>query len=300
VKERWWSIFLALALAMFSWYHVTGREQVETVIEMPVEMINPPKGLTILSGMVNRINVRVRGPKGLVRNLAAKSMAYPLDASKLEVGENIIAFRENSIPISHTLEIVEITPGKAKIKVDRLVERQLPVQVQFVGELGPDLRLSEKDALPSAVTVSGPATLVSPLEFIPTLPVKQDATAPDAWDGDVELDPPTDVSVKPGNVHVALRVDYERRSLWIKTDLDITAPKGLKIRAGRSSVRLLINGPVPFFREKNFRDQIKAQLLPPQVLTPGDTSLLYRVLLPESCHLVQAEPVRVDVHISKR
>ncbi|MDK2957506.1 MAG: hypothetical protein PWQ57_3004 [Desulfovibrionales bacterium] len=300
MRERWWSIFLALALAVFSWYHITGREQVETVIEMPVEMINPPKGMTILSGMVNRISVRVRGPKGLVRTLTNKAMAYPLDASKLKVGENVIAFHEDSIPISHTLEIVEIAPSRAKIEVDKLVERQLPVQVQFVGDLGPDLLLAEKAAQPSTVTVSGPAKLISPLEFVPTLPVKRDADAPAAWDDNVELDPPADVGVKPSTVHVALRFEYERRSLWAKTPLDITPPKGFKIRAARSSVRLLIDGPVPFFREKNFQSRIKAQLLLPQILEPGNVSLLYRVVLPESCHLVQAEPVRVDVRISKR
>jgi YbbR domain-containing protein len=300
MRERWWSVFLALVLAVFSWYHVTGREQVETVIEMPVEMVNPPEGVTIRSGMVNRISVRVRGPKGLVRGLANKDLAYSLDAGKLKIGNNTITFREEAIPLSKTFEIVEITPSRARINVDRLVERTLPVKPVYAGKLGQDMRLAQSSARPNATRVWGPAKTVSPLSSIPTAPLKVPGLEPGTWSGEAELEPPDEAETEPSVVQVTLRFDYQRRSLWIKTPLEVDAPDGWRIRLNRSSVRLLVNGPTPFFRDKNFREHIRARLLPPAEPAPGEDSLLYRVVLPESCHLVQAEPVRVKVRISRQ
>ena len=85
---------------------------------MSVEMTNAPKDLTIRKGLVSKIEVRVRGPKGLVRSLDRRKWTYSLDVSRLKVGENLVDIDRERIPLSmmdtSALETKMMPPGQAK------------------------------------------------------------------------------------------------------------------------------------------------------------------------------------------
>jgi len=49
MKPNWQYLALALALSLFCWYLVTGREKVDTWMTMRVEMAGAPEGLYVSS-----------------------------------------------------------------------------------------------------------------------------------------------------------------------------------------------------------------------------------------------------------
>ena len=56
------SLMLSLVFAVGLWYVVTGSAQVEADVAVRVEYRGLPSGLMVEEGMINRVNVRLRGP----------------------------------------------------------------------------------------------------------------------------------------------------------------------------------------------------------------------------------------------
>jgi len=131
VLKNWKDIAIALALAILTWYLLTGREKVEAWVDMSVEMTNAPEGLTIRKGLVSRIEVRVRGPKGLVRSLDRRKWTYSLDVSRLKVGENLVDIDRERIPLSMAYEVVEVKPSRLILTVDRVSKKEVPVIAEW-------------------------------------------------------------------------------------------------------------------------------------------------------------------------
>jgi hypothetical protein len=99
LRANWQYLLLALVLAVFSWNLVSGRERVETRVEIPVETVNRPKDLVVSRGLVSRLEVRVRGPRGFIRSLDPSRLAYELDLSGLAPGETWSCSRRTSCPV---------------------------------------------------------------------------------------------------------------------------------------------------------------------------------------------------------
>jgi hypothetical protein len=74
--------------------------------------------------MISTVEVRVRGPKGLVRSLDAKRLSYPLDVSSLKPGDNVIDIDSEKMPFSRAFEVVEIKPTQVSCPWTALPRRR--------------------------------------------------------------------------------------------------------------------------------------------------------------------------------
>lgn len=156
--KNWQTMILALALAIFTWFLVTGREVVETWLEMPVVMTNPPEGMIIEDGLVDKIQVRLRGPKGLVDSLASQHLTYPLDVSKLRAGKQVMEIDSAKLPLTASYEVIEIKPNRLTLVVDRRISKKIPLESAWSGSLNPDYQLLEVITAPDLVEIRGPET----------------------------------------------------------------------------------------------------------------------------------------------
>lgn len=300
MKNRWQYMLLAIVLAVFSWYLVTGREKVETLVSMSLEIINPPQGLIIDDGMVDNIQVRVRGPKGLVRALGQKQLAYPLDMAGLKVGENVIEFEERKIPLSKAYEVVEIKPNRLTLRVDRLTEKSIPVIPDWKGELDEDFQLLGTNVSPKFITIRGPESILKQITQVKAQALMDFDKPPSAWSEDVILNLPSQVEVEPGQVRVELNFGPKLKQIWIKVHLDVEAPETLDVKVRQDFVRLLLEGPVSLFDNDDFRKDVKASLRISDAIASGKHDLEYHVELPKSCRLERRNPETVETRIKEK
>ncbi|HAS87973.1 MAG TPA: YbbR-like domain-containing protein [Desulfovibrio sp.] len=301
MKVQHWKIAaIAVMMSLLTWYLVTGRDLVETWVEFPLEIINPPQGMIIRDGMISKVSVRLRGPKGLIRNLDTKKMAYSLDTGHLVVGNNPINIVPEHLGLGSALEVVEMSPSSINLVMDMFVEKRVRVIPTWDGDLHRDYTLKKKYSEPDEVTLRGPASVLKRIAQVKTQRIMLDTDSPGNWSGEVPLQLPETVESNPGLVSVGLDFAVRSGKMWVKVPLYILGPDDVDFAASQNYVRLLVEGPKPFFRKKGFRDEITASIDLSATIPVGENVVPYEVTLPKGCSVKKRKPEAITVTISRQ
>jgi YbbR domain-containing protein len=300
VLKNWKDIAIALALAILTWYLLTGREKVEAWVDMSVEMTNAPEGLTIRKGLVSKIEVRVRGPKGLVRSLDRRKWTYSLDVSKLKVGENLVDIDRERIPLSMAYEVVEVKPSRLILTVDRVAKKEVPVIAEWRGALRPDFRLLEIKTEPEVVEVRGAERQVRQMTQA-RVALQLDFDDPPAlWSEDVPIKLAEGVEANPGQVKVSLRFGPEVKTAWVRVPVRLKAGSDMRAQSSQKYVRVQVEAPVPMLREAEAGRDIEglaAVVALPSGLKPGRHPMRYELETPGGFRVLARQTETVVVTI---
>ncbi|WP_031388314.1 CdaR family protein [Desulfonatronum thiodismutans] len=294
-RANWQYLVLAFALAVFSWYLVSGREKVDAWIQVPVEMVNMPQGYVVRQGMVNRIEVRVRGPRPMVRTIDMRNAYYPLDLANLQAGVNLLDFETRNLNLSRAIEVVEIVPSRAELLVDRLMTKIVPVAKNVVVELDDDFELRGYALRPPEVTLRGPQEMVEPVDVLETQPVKVESGRPGQVETTVGLVLPAEVEASPSRVLVQLDFGEKRTELSLDREIQATRPSGMVMKLEPALIRLTLSVPVSLARDPGIENQVRVVAAPLGELPVGEHEVGYRVELPAGVTLTQSEPERIRV-----
>lgn len=300
--KNWKDIAIALALAILTWYLLTGREKVEAWVDMSVEMTNAPEGLTIRKGLVSKIEVRVRGPKGLVRSLDRRKWTYSLDVSKLKVGENLVDIDRERIPLSMAYEVVEVKPSRLILTVDRVSKKEVPVIAEWRGALRPDFRLIEIKTEPEVVEVRGAERQVRQMTQARVLLHLDFDDPPSLWSEDVPIKLAEGVEANPGQVKVSLRFGPEVKTAWVRVPVRLETSPDLQAQIGQKTVRVQVEAPVAALRDAEAGRDIEglaAVVALPGGLKPGRHPLRYELETPEGFRVLSRQAETVVVTIRK-
>ena len=300
---RWQYAILALVLAVFTWYLVTGREKVEVWMPMTVELINVPDGLLIQEGLVNKIEIRVRGPKGLVRALDDKKLVYSLDAGKLKSGENLIEFKAEKIPLSRAYEVVEIKPSRTILSVDRMTTKTVPVNPVWSAEesLAGNYHLVSVTVQPDHVELKGPQNMLKHMDEVEAILMTGfDDDIPPEYSEEVPVFAPDEVESNPGTVRVTLEIAPVTQVVPVKLrNFEVDAPAGMTATVANEYVLLEIEGPRLLFANDEYRQGMAAVVRMEEGLKAGEHMLDYWVKLPDQCRVVSREPAKLKVVLKK-
>jgi YbbR domain-containing protein len=107
---------LSLLLAVVIWTAVGGDVATEIQVPVPVEFRNVPAGIQY-EAEPSRVELRVRGPRWMVRQALTTDFSVPVDLSTMTVGEQIVPLRRQSVSAPASVEVVEITPPQLKLTV---------------------------------------------------------------------------------------------------------------------------------------------------------------------------------------
>jgi len=85
-----WSLkLLALAIALALWVFVVGQEKSEISVRVPVEVTNVPPDTLVVDDVVGEVDVRLHGPRTLIRRVAAERLSKAVDLTGLKVGVHV-------------------------------------------------------------------------------------------------------------------------------------------------------------------------------------------------------------------
>ncbi|WP_419788330.1 YbbR-like domain-containing protein [Pseudodesulfovibrio sp.] len=299
--KNWQTVLLAVAMAVFTWFLVTGREVVETWVDMPVVMTNPPEGMIIEEGLVDKIQVRLRGPKGLVGNLANQPLTYSLDVSHLRLGNQVMEIDADKLPLPPTYEIIEVKPNRLKLFVDRRTTKTVPLSPAWAGKLNPDYKLLDVVASPDTVEIRGPETRIGKINQVSVV-LKEDFPddAPKSFVADVPVGVPDEIEASPGQVRVEAFFGPKTREIWVKMPLELVVPDDFNVSVSQDYVRLLIDGPVALFRNNEYRKDMRVKLVLGSHVTPGTFELDYDAILPDGCRIVKKNPETITTVLKKK
>ena len=168
-KGNWRYLLVAFLLALGLWYTLNAREQIERVVEVRLDYKGLPPGLIVTGGQLNKVSVRLRGPQELLRSMTNREISYTMDLSGVTPGKNVIPLTtgENKPPELRAYEVLEVTPSRMILEVDKIMETNLPVKVALrASPAASSVRLKDLVVDPPQVTVRGPASVIASMKEI--------------------------------------------------------------------------------------------------------------------------------------
>jgi YbbR domain-containing protein len=155
---------LALLIAFLMWYGVAHDPVSEVSLQVPVEFSRPPQGLDYTSDVTPQVQIRLRGPARILRDLPQESVHAMVDLQGAAPGEHTYDLDNSNIRAPHGVEVMQVTPNRLRLVFDTRLTRQVPVIPRVVGILPPGYRIETVTASPATVTIVGPARHVDAVE----------------------------------------------------------------------------------------------------------------------------------------
>jgi YbbR domain-containing protein len=297
MKPNWQYLGLALAMALFCWYLVTGREKVDTWMTMRVEMTGTPEGLYIKNGMVGTVDVLVRGPRGVARKIEENQLVYTLNLAKIVPGKNILVLDPKAVPLAKVYEVVEIRPSRLELEVERRAVKTVPVKVALRSGTPAGYALSGTRTQPDTVRLTGPAAKLETISEIRTQPITLPSPPPPHFEERVLLDVPEEIDAVPSAVQVSMAFVGKESEITLKAPLIVRKPQGREVEFTPRSVTLRVRGPAAVISDKDFPGLVEASLDLKADIEPGRYEAAYRVKMPQGCELMEAKPEKVSLTV---
>ncbi len=286
---------LSLMMAVGLWFFVNAAERdSEAEYPIPVQLMNQPPQLLLVSPRIETVDLRVSGPRTLLDRIEGGDLSIEIDLRRVRPGATTFRMRPNSLALPRGVVPIHITPSEITLEFAKIGSKRVPVNLAVGGRPG-DLLIAESKVTPEEVEITGPASVVETIEVVKTQPLDLDDAKPGRIKREIELDPEVDLlTLSSPTVHVDLLIEEPKEEG--KTD-----PIAIVVRnwLGEATV-----SPAEVtLRVKGARSKVQALELPngavyvdAQGLEPGTHRLKPLATLPAGIELVrELKEVRVKI-----
>ncbi len=111
---------IALFFALLIWFFVNQRiSEVDTLSEIPIEIINPNSNLMIASAKIPRASIMIRGSRKILNSLESKNIKIRLEIPQdVRPGMSTLLIYKENITIPSNTKLESIITANIKIDID--------------------------------------------------------------------------------------------------------------------------------------------------------------------------------------
>jgi len=287
---------LSLLLAMSLWFAVGTEEPTETTLAVPLEMVNLPQGMMIISEIPPSVQVRLMGPGSVIRKLTQTRLAQTIDLAGFKRGRHSITLTPKSFNFPRGVQVIRVQPNPLNVTLAITMVKTLQIHPILEGSPPEGYEIVSVKARPSQISIKGPSSEITDLKFLSTMPLDvSQITVPTTLAAEINLK----------NLHLALM-----NQTPILVDVNV-APKmttrtfpGVVVAADSQNARLrtshvtvTLRGPMP--QLKDFKTGDLKATVDTGNLAPGRHQLEVSVSLPPDITLVSVQPATISAWIAK-
>lgn len=162
---------LSLLIAVLLWMAVAREPMAEVAITVPIEFHNAPDNLEISSESIPQVQVRERGPSGVVHDLGPAEVHAVIDLRSATPGEHTYDLTPNRIRAPRDVQTLQVIPSQFRISFDKHASKTVKVLPRVIGTTAPGFSLEDVTVEPSTVTIAGPEKRVDAINSVITDPV---------------------------------------------------------------------------------------------------------------------------------
>jgi YbbR domain-containing protein len=122
---------LALCLAVSTWWFVAGESKVLVGFNVPLEIRNIPKGLTLTNKVERQVEVRLQGPSSLLAGFRPSDISMALDLSGGKPGRQTVKFDLRTVKVPPGIQVQRIFPQSIEVVLERTERRTIPVSLRL-------------------------------------------------------------------------------------------------------------------------------------------------------------------------
>jgi len=131
--------------------------------------------MEILDTSVNKVRFQLSGSSAILKSISPDQVQVRLDLSKGVIGDNSFTITNKNVSLPPGVLLKSIEPTVIDVKLDEQVDKELPVQVDWVGKLPSHLILTDVEIKPEKIVVTGGKSILEKLSTIYTEKVRLDS-----------------------------------------------------------------------------------------------------------------------------
>ena len=131
-----------------------GERKLEVGYTVPLELKNTPPGMMVANEVPSLVDVRLSGPRTMLMNLSPKDISISVDLADLKPGLTSFKRLEERLNIPSGVKVTRLSPSFVDVKLERIKEKMVPVQVVFSGVPAEGFQVSAVRVNPERVGVS--------------------------------------------------------------------------------------------------------------------------------------------------
>jgi YbbR domain-containing protein len=171
LTENWILKIVSLVFALVLWFFVIGERRVEVGFTVPLELVNEPEGLMVANEVPNLVDIRLNGPRTLLMNLSPADISIAVDLTDLKPGLTSFKRLEERLNIPSGLKVTRLSPSFVDVKLERIRDKKVPVEIVLRGEPAEGYTLAGYDIAPQKVVVEGAESEIKDVSQVLTEPV---------------------------------------------------------------------------------------------------------------------------------
>jgi YbbR domain-containing protein len=288
--------FFALLLALAAWMAVGSEERTETTLQMVLELTNVPKHLMVINEIPSQIEVRVQGPRSVIRELSTEKLHKQIDLSGAKPGTRTEILTPAGLNFPRGVVVTRIRPNALSVELDHALIRRVEVQPVIKGSPAPGFEVGEVAISPKEALIRGPQREISHLKFINTIPIDVSKLSSSVTK-DCELDfqnlALTYLDSQPLIAKISIKPKFQTKTFnnIVVVPLGSTGP----LRLDPFSVSITVRGPLTNLEILHAED-ITARINIKNLKT-GNYEAKVAVSLPEGLEVVKISPEKINVRI---
>ena len=159
LKHNWGMKLFCLFCAIGMWVFVMKDQNpvIEMTYTVPVQVQNLDQNY-LVEGVPSEVRVHLRGPRNAIFDINPSVLKAYVNMKTARVGQENVAINFTA-PTGTFID--SITPENVTVTVDEYMVKELQVQAQPLGTVPNDIAIKDSKVMPTTVTISGPAHLVS-------------------------------------------------------------------------------------------------------------------------------------------
>lgn len=285
----------SLLIALLLSYFVRGEGNMSVIgLFVPIELKHVPDNKTVVWPVNRQAQVQFKGPSHLVSEIAASPPTIKIDVPNDVGNKFMVNFKSADMALPPGVRILGIDPPEMEFVLDRVVVKEVPVQLTQIGSLTDGLRVSESSVSPAKVRVIAAESDLASIANLETEPLDLREVRGDL-ETNVALRVPSKViDIAQRSVRVRVHVSSIQSSKRLSgVPIEVRKIGGDGVTVTPTEINVEITGPRDVVGDLKARDVVAYVRLLGDVAP--DTLVKVSFELPRSVTLVAAEPESVRV-----
>ncbi|MDZ4678515.1 MAG: CdaR family protein [Oligoflexia bacterium] len=161
---------VALLITLILWVIILGSKEA-TIVKMIAADYLLPRDMMIVNNVPHQVAFRVTGPRLALKRFTEVAEPLSIDLSSAVEGVSTVRIHPDSINVPAGLRITSVSPASLTPKLERVVHRDVPVQLQTKGTLPEGKKLVSTVITPAAWEVWGARSVIDGIKFLKTTPL---------------------------------------------------------------------------------------------------------------------------------
>lgn len=296
VKSNWTAKLFALLIAIFLWSYVMS--EVNPVITTNYKDVNvrltnisslDRQGLVVMDPKTATVNVAVTGKKSDMDRFTSANILAEADLSGYSEGEMKIPVTVNILNTAYDIKIANHEPREILFKIDKVISKEVSVNIQTVGELPEGYILEEINKRPENIMIKGPRTWINEVSEARAVVDLTSRTSSNSMSIPIQLlndkgDEVRGIEKDPGIVDISIDIS-KTMELPIELETINELPENININDIKIyPATVMVKGSGDFSKLK----KIKTKAIDINTLI-GQTSMDIELALPEGLKLVDTK-----------